>query len=39
MVSNGKGTDRSRYMATQIQLNNAIIRIAALEAYIKENLP
>ena len=38
VVANGRSTDRSRYISTLNQLNNANAKIAALEAYIKAKL-
>lgn len=37
VVMAGKTTDRSRYMSTLNELNNALAKIAALEQYIKDN--
>jgi len=38
-LSNGKVTDRSRYMSLVIDHNNALTKIAQLENYIKDNIP
>lgn len=38
-VSNGRTTDRSRYMSTQVQLDAALAKIAELETYIANNIP